>query len=144
MKRIIRSGVLFLSFPGMANHRVRAPLVHFCASGPPSERRDDTNTINETEFRSRYRKWIMPDTAACPHCGAEIQANATFCPHCGSSESDGWRDEFESDEDDFDYDQYIAENFSPSIVPTGQKRIWQMIALVLLLLFLLRSLLSFN
>lgn len=84
----------------------------------------------------------MPETAACPHCGAEIPADATFCRYCGSSESDGWRDEFESDDDDFDYDEYISENFSSSVVPTGQKRIWQIIALVLLLLFLLRSLLS--
>jgi hypothetical protein len=28
----------------------------------------------------------------CPHCGAEINANARACPECGSDEATGWSD----------------------------------------------------
>ena len=79
----------------------------------------------------------MTDTIACPHCGGEIRADAHYCRHCGSSDSDGWRDEFESDSDDFDYDEFVADNFSPSSFQTSIPRLWRIVAIVLLLLFLL-------
>ena len=79
----------------------------------------------------------MPDMTACPHCGAEISLDAKFCRYCGSSESDGWRDETESEISDFDYDEYIAENFPSNRQPTSISPLWRIVALVLLILFLL-------
>jgi predicted amidophosphoribosyltransferase len=75
-------------------------------------------------------------TAPCPHCGAEIQLNAKFCRHCGSSESDGWRDEFDDYEDDeFDYDEYVAEEFSTSAANQQTRPMWRFVSVVLLILF---------
>jgi hypothetical protein len=83
----------------------------------------------------------MPEMTACPHCGGEITADAKFCRHCGSSESDGWRDEWETDVDDFDYEEYIADNFDSGPHRTSIAPLWRLVALVLLVLFLLGFLL---
>ncbi len=83
----------------------------------------------------------MADMAACPHCGAEIQADARFCRHCGSSDEDGWKDEADTDLDDFDYDQYVADNFPTTSTPTSIAPLWRIVAIVLLLMFLLGFLL---
>ena len=72
----------------------------------------------------------------CPHCGAEIPANAKFCRHCGSSDSDGWReDEDWSDNDDFDYEQFVEDNFEGSMTNTQTAPLWRLVAVILLILF---------
>ena len=35
----------------------------------------------------------MPDTFACPHCGADVPVGALACPACGSDEETGWSDQ---------------------------------------------------
>lgn len=79
----------------------------------------------------------MSDSTACPHCGADIRSNARFCRHCGSSDSDGWResDDYGNDEDDFDYEQFVEENFSEGVTNTQTRPLWRLVAVVLLLLF---------
>lgn len=73
----------------------------------------------------------------CPHCGADIREDAKFCRHCGSSEADGWSDEADySSEDDFDYDEYVAENLSGGVTNTKTSPLWRFVAVVLLLIFL--------
>lgn len=82
----------------------------------------------------------MSDLVPCPHCGAEIQADANFCRYCGSSDSDGWREEGEWDDDaddDFDYDQYVADNFEGSTTNTNTAPMWRLVAVILLVLFAL-------
>ena len=79
----------------------------------------------------------MADMAACPHCGAEIAEDAHFCHHCGSSEEDGWSEQADTDLDDFDYDQYVAENFPSSASQTSVAPLWRIVAIILLFLFLL-------
>ena len=74
-------------------------------------------------------------TVPCPHCGGEIRSDAKFCRHCGSSESDGWRDEYESDDEEFDYDDYISEEFGTSVTNTRTRPLWRLVAVVLLILF---------
>ena len=75
---------------------------------------------------------------ACPHCGAEIDADATFCNQCGSSESDGWKDEdVEVGIDEFDYDEFVADNFSDSNMNAQTHPLWRWVAVVLLLAFVL-------
>ena len=86
---------------------------------------------------------MNPATVPCPHCGGEIRADANFCRHCGSSESDGWRDDedYETDVDDFDYEQYVEDNFSSSLTTTRTPPLWRWVAVLLLVLFALGFLL---
>lgn len=62
----------------------------------------------------------------CPHCGEEIDHNATFCRHCGSDESTGWASgagEGAIDwQDDEDYADAVQREFGHSI-PDGNKKI---------------------
>ncbi len=69
----------------------------------------------------------------CPHCGADIDFEASFCRHCGSSDADGWKQDWDDDsEDDFDYEEFVEDNFSPRVTNTQTAVIWRVTALVLL------------
>jgi sarcosine oxidase delta subunit len=85
-------------------------------------------------------------TVPCPHCGEEIRADAKFCQHCGSSDADGWRDESGDDagDDDFDYDEFVEENFSGRATNTKTRPLWRLVAVVLLLAFLFGTLVLFR
>lgn len=68
---------------------------------------------------------VLDHDDECPHCGANLPANASRCRNCGASSEYGW-DSVESnidglaadyggegyDEDDFDYDEFVAREFS--------------------------------
>ena len=56
----------------------------------------------------------------CPHCGEEVRIGASSCRECGSDAETGWSDEAHlgvadipsaPDDDDFDYDEFIAREF---------------------------------
>ena len=58
------------------------------------------------------------DEYPCPHCGNDIVAGVPFCRHCGASDDSGWDDSEEglaegefASEDEFDYDEFIANEF---------------------------------
>ena len=76
----------------------------------------------------------------CPHCGGEIRSDANFCRHCGSSNADGWNrggyDDGYGGDDDFDYEQYIADHHSSSKLSTGLSPLWRAVVIVLLVAFL--------
>jgi hypothetical protein len=75
----------------------------------------------------------MTDFVPCPHCGAEIKADANFCRHCGSSDTDGWSETWADDaEDDFDYEEFAEENFSPRVTNTQTHPLWRLTAALLL------------
>ena len=86
------------------------------------------------------------DYMSCAHCGAVLDVNATFCRECGSSHSDGWREEADVGadgfEDDFDYESFIADEFSTSGVNRQTPVFWRWIAIGLLTLLGLFYLLS--
>jgi hypothetical protein len=82
-----------------------------------------------------------------------LPTNATFCRHCGASDECGWGEEDdpddldlpggyrEDDEDDFDYDEFVAREF-PDQAPEGaypQNRHFQMAVIVLVCIGLLAS-----
>jgi uncharacterized membrane protein YvbJ len=74
----------------------------------------------------------------CPHCGADIDAQAKFCRHCGSSDADGWKEDWEdAGDEDFDYEAFVEENFTPRSTNTQTPVIWRVTALVLLIVFAL-------
>ena len=75
----------------------------------------------------------------CSHCGAAIPASARFCKHCGSSDADGWADSDESmlEDDDFDYDEFIENEFAPRRLSTRLHPVWKVAAVLVLLGFAL-------
>lgn len=83
----------------------------------------------------------MTKLSACAHCGAEIQSDATFCRHCGSSDSDGWSDEADvssfstADNDEYDYDEFIANEFGDGSRHTTTPVLWRFVAVILLFMF---------
>jgi len=81
-----------------------------------------------------------PET--CPHCGADIPANAKACLECGSDESTGWSEQAQIDaldlpHDDFDYKDFVQREFgSKPPVPRGIHWFWWLITVaVLIILF---------
>ena len=85
------------------------------------------------------------NTVPCPHCGADIRADATFCRHCGSSDSDGWREDWAGDDEgeDFDYDSFVEEHFSDRLASTTLAPLWRLVVLLLLLSFVVWILLLY-
>jgi hypothetical protein len=77
----------------------------------------------------------------CPHCGAEVPANARACPGCGSCEETGWSEEAQADrldlpDDAFDYSDFIHREFQADQPrPRGIARFWWLVAVILVLLF---------
>jgi hypothetical protein len=56
----------------------------------------------------------------CPHCRGRVRRGAPACPHCGSDRETGWAPDAHKwaanipagySEDDFDYDEYIEDEF---------------------------------
>ena len=70
------------------------------------------------------------ETFPCPNCDEPVIVGARVCRSCGASDDCGWNDENEfgnSDggygEDDFDYDDFVANEFpDPTQVSTAETR----------------------
>tara|TARA_R110002049_G_scaffold4601_5_gene32144 strand:+ start:211626 stop:211892 length:267 start_codon:yes stop_codon:yes gene_type:complete len=78
---------------------------------------------------------MSDDQTACRHCGEVIESRANFCRHCGSSEQDGWRDDDYDEllaDDDFDYDEFVRDEFSGSTVNMRTSALWRWVAFILL------------
>lgn len=65
----------------------------------------------------------------CPSCGEPISPNAVACPQCGACEETGWNERaryqsmdipYDDLEDDFDYDEFIENEFGQE-TPSGLK-----------------------
>lgn len=66
---------------------------------------------------------------SCPHCGAPLPADARMCRACGVSAEYGWgsaTDDEWQEEDDFDYDAFIAREFPEqrSEQPFDPRKMW--------------------
>ena len=79
----------------------------------------------------------------CPNCGADVPPKAKACPECGACEDTGWAEDagYESthlEEDEFDYDDFVAREFGEGRRPRGKglNIIWVIVALFLILFFL--------
>ncbi len=78
----------------------------------------------------------------CPNCGAVVPHNAKACPECSADEKTGWSDSAYAGnlgipEDNFDYDQFVREEFGgKKVKPRNLHWVWWITALVLALLFL--------
>ncbi len=86
----------------------------------------------------------------CPVCGEEVPPNAKACPECGACDKSGWSRGGDADgldlpdeEDEFDYDKFLQDEFDKGTRPKGLPMIWWIIALVVLFAFLAMSLHTF-
>lgn len=77
--------------------------------------------------------------AVCPVCDHEVPRGALACPECGADHNSGWREDAETYEgldlpdEDFNYDQFVREEFSSSIKPAGIKTIWWLTAILIII-----------
>lgn len=77
--------------------------------------------------------------AVCPVCDHEVPAGALACPECGADHNSGWREDAETYEgldlpdEDFNYDQFVREEFGSSIKPAGIKTIWWITAILIII-----------
>lgn len=82
----------------------------------------------------------------CPHCGAAVPERAAACPECGSDDDTGWSSnayDAEYEEDEFDYDAYIAREFPEGTPWRASTPFWIFAVAGLLLLAFLLQLLAF-
>jgi hypothetical protein len=77
--------------------------------------------------------------AVCPVCDQDVPRDALACPECGADHNSGWREDAEAYEaldlpdEDFDYDQFVREEFGSSIKPAGIKTIWWLTAILIII-----------
>ena len=73
----------------------------------------------------------------CPVCGEGVPRGALACPECGADERSGWREEMEVydgadvPDGEFNYDEFVREEFGASPKPSGIKLIWWITAILL-------------
>jgi hypothetical protein len=86
-------------------------------------------SIRNTQMHNRSRQ----EKVICPHCGAEIDRQATACPICGSDDKTGWSDQTYLDnvdlpgEDDSNYDELVEKEFGNAVKPEKLHISWKMI-----------------
>ena len=77
-----------------------------------------------------------PKDFECPACGADVPGGSKSCPECGACEKSGWsgnlgEDALGLDDDEFDYDKFVAEEFGSGAPKRGTQKLWAIVALVL-------------
>lgn len=83
----------------------------------------------------------------CPNCDAEVPEGAVACPECGACEETGWSERarydaigVDYDEGEFDYDEFVKDEFGSERGFWTGRRVWvAIIAGLLVLLFLAGS-----
>ena len=79
----------------------------------------------------------------CPVCGDEVPRNALACGECGADHNSGWRtdadvnDALGGTDEDFDYEEFVRNEFGKSAKPRGIGTVWWITALLLLLALVL-------
>jgi uncharacterized membrane protein YvbJ len=78
----------------------------------------------------------------CPVCGEDVPSRALACPECGADHTSGWQDDADAydavdlPDRDFNYDEFIREEFGSAPKPAGVKTIWWIVAIVLVIVFI--------
>jgi len=76
----------------------------------------------------------------CPVCGEDVPSTALACPECGADHTTGWREDAEVydavdlPDDDFDYEEFVKQEFGPSR-RTASKKVWWITAIILIAAF---------
>ena len=78
----------------------------------------------------------------CPVCGEQLQRGLLACPECGADHKSGWRengdayDGVDLPDEDFNYDDFVKQEFGSQLKPSGSKTVWWITAVLLILAFL--------
>jgi hypothetical protein len=86
--------------------------------------------------RNKQTKLKPPDI--CPVCGETVPRNALACPECGADHNSGWREDADTyggldlPDRDFNYDEFVREEFGASFKPAGIKTIWWITAILII------------
>jgi hypothetical protein len=84
------------------------------------------------------RKTAAVAPAVCPVCGEDVPRGSLACPECGADHNSGWREEAQTydsaglPDEDFDYDQFVRQEFGKGPKPTGIRPVWWVTAIVLI------------
>jgi hypothetical protein len=74
----------------------------------------------------------------CPVCGEDVPRQALACPECGADHNSGWREEaatyeaLDLPDEEFNYDEFVQEEFGSSFKPSGMKTIWWITAVLII------------
>jgi hypothetical protein len=85
----------------------------------------------------------VPAPSVCPVCGEDVPHNALACPECGADHNSGWREDAERydgvqlPEHDFDYNDFVKQEFGSQAKPPGLKTIWWIVGIVLIVAVIL-------
>lgn len=78
----------------------------------------------------------------CPVCGEDVPRGAVACPECGADHNSGWREDAETydaaglPDEDFNYDQFVRQEFGAGPRPTTIKPGWWITAILLIVAFI--------
>ena len=77
----------------------------------------------------------------CPVCGEDVPRTALACPECGADHNSGWRENAETydavdlPEEDFNYEEFVKQEFGSSRRPVI-KTVWWITAILLVAAFI--------
>jgi uncharacterized membrane protein YvbJ len=98
----------------------------------------------QIEIAMPNKKRIRPQTPElCPVCGEDVPRDALACPQCGADHNSGWREDagaydgVDLPEHDFDYNEFVKQEFGSQAEPTGLKTIWWIVGIALIVAFFL-------
>ena len=74
----------------------------------------------------------------CPVCGEDVPHDARACPQCGADHESGWKKDADLydgvglPENEFNYDEFLEQEFGSEARPAGLKTIWWLVGIVLI------------
>ena len=90
------------------------------------------------------KKHIRPRTPeVCSVCGGDVPRNALACPHCGADHNSGWREDADTydgvdlPEHDFNYDDFVRQEFGSQAKPAVLNTIWWIVGIALIVALVL-------
>ena len=78
----------------------------------------------------------------CPVCGENVPRRALACPQCGADHNSGWREDADTydgvdlPDNDFNYDDFVKQEFGSSLKPAAIKPVWWITAILLIVAFI--------
>ena len=85
------------------------------------------------------KKRIQPQTPeVCPVCGEDVPREVRACPECGADHNSGWGDDADPydgvnlPEHDFNYDDFVRQEFGSQAKPAVLNTIWWIVGIALI------------